>query len=66
MRNPTGLHFGARMQLFRRGADGRFHDQAARAGLAGELGGLNMVQADYDNDGCKDVLVLRGGWEHFC
>jgi hypothetical protein len=51
------------MQLFRRGADGRFHDQAARAGLAGELGGLNLVQADYDNDGCKDVLVLRGGWE---
>jgi len=51
------------MQLFRRGPDGRFHDQAARAGLAGELGGLNLVQADYDNDGCKDVLVLRGGWE---
>jgi hypothetical protein len=51
------------MQLFRRGADGRFHDQAAAAGLSGELGGLNLVQADYDNDGCKDVLVLRGGWE---
>jgi len=51
------------MQLFRRGSDGRFHDQAASAGLTGELGGLNLVQADYDNDGCKDVLVLRGGWE---
>jgi hypothetical protein len=51
------------MQLFRRGPDGRFHDQASRAGLAGELGGLNLLQADYDNDGCKDVLVLRGGWE---
>ena len=51
------------MQLFRRGPDGRFHDQAARAGLSGELGGLNLLQADYDNDGCKDVLVLRGGWE---
>jgi len=52
-----------RMQLFRRGADRRFHDEGARAGLAGELGGLNLLQADYDNDGCKDVLVLRGGWE---
>jgi hypothetical protein len=51
------------MQLFRRGPDGRFHDQAARAGLGDELGGLNLLQADYDNDGCKDVLVLRGGWE---
>ena len=59
---PTSTAAGA-MQLFRRGADGRFHDQAARAGLAGELGGLNLLQADYDNDGCKDVLVLRGGWE---
>ena len=27
------------------------------------LGGLNMVQADYNNDGCMDILVLRGGWE---
>ena len=42
---------------------GAFHDQAARAGLSDELGGLNLLQADYDNDGCKDVLVLRGGWE---
>jgi hypothetical protein len=51
------------MQLFRRGADGRFRDVAAQAGLGDELGGLNLVQADYDNDGCRDVLVLRGGWE---
>ena len=28
----------------------------------GEVGGLNMVQADYDNDGLVDALVLRGGW----
>ncbi|NIV47988.1 MAG: hypothetical protein GWN46_14885, partial [Gammaproteobacteria bacterium] len=25
-------------------------------------GGLNLVQADYDNDGDVDVLVLRGAW----
>lgn len=30
--------------------------------LKGMLGGLNMIHADYDNDGFKDVLVLRGGW----
>src|SRR5688572_10981835 len=51
------------MHLFRRGADGRFHESAAAAGLSSQMGGLNMVQADYDNDGCRDVLVLRGGWE---
>lgn len=51
------------MRLFRRGRDGRFTDQAAAAGLSAQLGGLNLVQADYDNDGCRDVLVLRGGWQ---
>jgi tetratricopeptide (TPR) repeat protein len=51
------------MQLFRRGPDGRFADRAAAAGLADQLGGLNLLQADYDNNGCTDVLVLRGGWE---
>jgi hypothetical protein len=51
------------MQLFTRGGDGRFRDRAAAAGLARQMGGLNLVQADYDNDGCQDVLVLRGGWE---
>jgi tetratricopeptide (TPR) repeat protein len=51
------------MKLFRRGPDGTFVDQASRAGLDEQLGGLNLLQTDYDNDGCKDVLVLRGGWE---
>jgi hypothetical protein len=42
--------------------DGTFEDRTAGSGLAGETGGLNMIQADYDNDGLVDVLVLRGGW----
>ena len=52
-----------RMQLFRRRADGVFEDRAEQAGLSEQLGGLNLSQADYNNDGCKDVLVMRGGWE---
>jgi hypothetical protein len=51
------------MKLLQRGANGRFVDQAAHAGLSEQLGGLNLLQTDYNNDGCKDVLVLRGGWE---
>ena len=35
----------------------------SEAGLADQLGGLNLIQADYNNDGCMDILVLRGGWE---
>ena len=34
-----------------------------QAGLAEQLGGLNILQTDYNNDGCLDILVLRGGWE---
>lgn len=30
--------------------------------LNGMLGGLNMIHADFDNDGFKDIFVLRGGW----
>ena len=53
----------APLQLFTRGADGLFADRAAAAGLTGQLGGLNLNQVDYNNDGCLDVLVMRGGWD---
>jgi tetratricopeptide (TPR) repeat protein len=52
-----------RMKLFHNNGDGTFTEQAAKAGLADQLGGLNILQADYNNDGCMDILVLRGGWE---
>lgn len=42
--------------------NGRFAERTNNAGLQGILGGLNLIQADYDNDGDVDVLVLRGGW----
>jgi tetratricopeptide (TPR) repeat protein len=51
------------MHMFHNNGDGTFTDQAAKAGLSDQFGGLNMIQADYNNDGCLDILVLRGGWE---
>jgi cytochrome oxidase Cu insertion factor (SCO1/SenC/PrrC family)/tetratricopeptide (TPR) repeat protein len=51
------------MHFFHNDGDGRFSDRSAQAGLGDQLGGLNLIQADYDNDGCLDVLVLRGAWE---
>jgi len=51
------------MHYFHNNGDGSFTDRAAQAGLGDQLGGLNMVAADYNNDGCMDILVLRGGWE---
>jgi hypothetical protein len=51
------------MLYFHNNGDGTFSERSAQAGLADQLGGLNVVAADYNNDGCIDLLVLRGGWE---
>jgi tetratricopeptide (TPR) repeat protein len=51
------------MHFFHNNGDGTFTDQADKAGLADQFGGLNILQADYNNDGCLDILVLRGAWE---
>jgi tetratricopeptide (TPR) repeat protein len=53
----------APMHFFHNNGDGTFFDRTAQAGLSDQLGGLNLLQADYNNDGCLDLLVLRGGWE---
>jgi ASPIC and UnbV/FG-GAP-like repeat/PPIC-type PPIASE domain len=53
----------APMHYFHNNGDGTFSDRTTQAGLDKQLGGLNMVQADYNNDGCVDILVLRGAWE---
>ncbi len=50
------------MVYFRNNADGTFREISSEAGLEGIWGGLNLLQADYDNDGHVDVLVLRGAW----
>ncbi len=55
-------HPSAQIRLWRNNADGTFTEVTESAGLTGLFGGLNMVQADYDNDGDVDVLVLRGAW----
>ncbi|HKB16695.1 MAG TPA: CRTAC1 family protein, partial [Planctomycetota bacterium] len=52
------------LRCFRNNADGTFTERTEEAGLAGIVSGLNAVQADPDNDGDADVLVLRGGWLH--
>ena len=50
------------LRYFRNNQDGTFSERTEEAGLIGLYGGLNMVQADYDNDGDTDILVLRGAW----
>ncbi len=60
----SGLDPCSPLHYFHNNGDGSLTERNSRAGLEGPLGGLNMVQADYDNNGCLDVLVLRGGWQY--
>ena len=53
---------GGQLRYFRNGGDGSFSERTDEAGLRGLHGGLNLIQADYDNDGDIDVYVLRGAW----
>jgi tetratricopeptide (TPR) repeat protein len=50
------------MHYFHNNGNGTFTDEAAKAGLTDQTGGLNIIQTDYNNDGCTDILVLRGSW----
>jgi len=50
------------LRFFHNNGDGTFTDQTREAGLEGITGGLNVIHADFDNDGRPDILVLRGGW----
>ena len=58
----SSMGFDSPLRYFRNDGEGGFTDRSAEAGLAGENGGLNIMQADYDNDGRPDILVLRGAW----
>jgi tetratricopeptide (TPR) repeat protein len=50
------------MHYFHNNGDGTFTDQAEKAGFTDQTGGLNIIQTDYNNDGCADIMVLRGSW----
>ena len=51
------------MRYYRNNANGTFTDISDSSGLGFLPGGLNIMQTDYNNDGFKDIFVLRGGWK---
>jgi tetratricopeptide (TPR) repeat protein len=50
------------MHYYKNNGDGSFTDLSKESGLIDIKGGLNIIQADYNNDGFTDILVLRGAW----
>lgn len=51
------------MHYWRNNRNGSFSDLSDSSGLKSFTGGLNMMQTDYNNDGLKDIFVLRGAWK---
>ena len=51
------------MHYCRNNGNGTFTDISDSSGLGYLTGGLNMMQTDYNNDGFKDIFVLRGAWK---
>jgi hypothetical protein len=59
----SSVDFCAPLRLYRNKGDGTFEDRSAAARIMDQLGGLNLIQTDYNNDGKLDIFVMRGGWE---
>lgn len=51
------------MHYYRNTGNGNFENLSFASGLSEITGGLNLVQTDYNNDGYKDIFVLRGAWK---
>lgn len=49
--------------LFVNRGDGTFDDRSGPSGLEAQPLAVNCSQADFDNDGRLDVILVRGGWE---
>jgi hypothetical protein len=60
----TSIDPGVAMAVYRNAGDGTFANCSELAGVAGQLGGLNCVQTDFNNDGQLDIFVPRGAWFH--
>ncbi|WP_163399769.1 FG-GAP-like repeat-containing protein [Flavobacterium fluviatile] len=50
------------MHYYQNDQKGKFIDYSKVSEIGRFKGGLNMIQADYDNDGDTDIFVLRGAW----
>ena len=51
------------MRYYQNNTDGTFSDLSKSSGINLSSGALNITVTDYNNDGLKDVFVLRGAWK---
>ncbi|RYZ65061.1 MAG: VCBS repeat-containing protein, partial [Proteobacteria bacterium] len=58
----SGWGLEEQMHYHQNKGDGTFVNLSASSGIDQTKGGLNIIQTDYNNDGFKDIFVLRGAW----
>jgi hypothetical protein len=58
----SSWRWDGQLRYFHNNGNGTFTERTKEAGLLGEVGGLNIITTDYNNDGRPDIVVLRGGW----
>jgi hypothetical protein len=58
----SGWGLNSQLRFFHNNGDCTFSEHTTESHLIGEVGGLNLMPCDYNNDGLTDVLVLRGAW----
>ena len=58
----SAFHPAEHMLYMHNDGKGGFEDWSERSGLVTQLGGFNLFQTDYNNDGRPDIYVARGAW----
>ncbi len=53
----------ATLRYFHNNGDGTFTEKTEQSGLGKIAAASNLIQTDYNNDGCIDILALRGAWQ---
>ena len=57
----TSGELGGNVHYFK-AADSSYIDHTNQANLDGIVGGVNVIQGDFNNDSRLDLYILRGGW----
>ncbi len=58
----SSYNINGQLRYIHNNGDGTFTDKTKESGLIGEVGGLNVITTDFNNDGRPDIIVLRGAW----
>lgn len=58
----SGMSLDDQIRYYKYLPEGYYEEKTIGSGLEGQLGGLNILHGDINNDGFHDLLILRGGW----